>query len=190
MLSSITPLGERGRARRWGVTTTAYAVASVTSGALLGALLGLAPAPDAKVALAVLAVVCGLAALLDLRPRLLPTVHRQVNEDWLHTYRGWVYGAGFGAQLGLGVVTIVTTAAVYATLVAAALSGSPGGGATIGAVFGLVRALPALLTWRVTTVTRLAALSRRVDELSSAARRWAVVALLLTGLAAGALAAS
>jgi hypothetical protein len=37
-------------------------------------------------------------------------------------------------------------------------------------------------------VTRLASLSRRIDELSSAARRGAVVALLLTGAAAGALA--
>jgi sulfite exporter TauE/SafE len=188
MLSSITPLGERGRARRWGVTTTAYAVASVAAGALLGAVLGLVPAPGGRAPLVVLAVICVAAAALDLRPTLLPTVRRQVNEDWLHTYRGWVYGAGFGAQLGLGVVTIVTTAAVYATLAAAALSGSPWAGAAIGAVFGLVRALPALLTWRVTTVARLAALSRRIDELATVARRSAVGALLAASVAAGALA--
>ena len=47
----------------------------------------------------------------------LPTVRRQVNEDWLHRYRGGVYGFGFGFQLGLGVATIVTTAAVYLTFV-------------------------------------------------------------------------
>src|SRR5687768_2664330 len=124
MLSSITPLGERGRQRRWGATVTAYAVGSVAAGASLGALLGLVPEPPARAALVVLAVACALAALLDLRPALLPTIRRQVNEDWLGVYRGWVCGAGFGLQLGLGVVTIVTTAAVYVVLIAAALSGS------------------------------------------------------------------
>ena len=55
-------------------------------------------------------------------------------------YRSWVYGLGFGVQLGLGVVTIVTTSAIYAMLLAAALSGSAAAGALIGGVFGFVRA--------------------------------------------------
>jgi hypothetical protein len=69
----------------------------------------------------------------------LPTVRRQVNEQWLHAYRGWVYGLGFGAQLGAGVATIVTTAGVYAALAAEALAAEPGTGALIGAVFGASR---------------------------------------------------
>src|SRR5262249_43179265 len=51
---------------------------------------------------------------------------------------------GFGVQLGLGVVTIVTTATVYATWMAAVLSGGAPAGAAIGATFGLARALPVL----------------------------------------------
>lgn len=179
MLTSITPLGERGRQRRWGVTVTAYAVSSTTAGATLGALLGLLP----DLPPAVFAIACLVAAAADLRPGALPTVKRQVNEDWLHAYRGWVYGVGFGAQLGLGVVTIVTTAAVYATVLAAAL-GSPAYGALVGATFGFVRAAPALLTARVTTTARLVALSRRIERWATPARHATIGALALAGLAA------
>src|SRR5438132_5236088 len=70
----------------------------------------------------------------------LPSVRRQVNEDWLQRYRGWVYGLGFGVQLGLGAVTIVSISAVYLALAAAFLSGSPAAGTTIGLAFGLIRA--------------------------------------------------
>ena len=181
MLSSITPLGERGRQRRWGATVTAYVVTSVAAGSALGAALGLLPAPSPDAALVVVAASCLLAALLDLRPGLLPTVRRQVNEDWLTTYRGWVCGAGFGLQLGLGVVTIVTTAAVYATFASAAVSGSWRSGALIGATFGLVRAVPALLLHDVTSTPHLVDVSRRLDAWAEAARRSTVAALLLVG---------
>ena len=58
----------------------------------------------------------------------VPGPRRQVNERWLDEYRGWVYGLGFGAQLGLGVTTIVTSAATYVALFAALLSGTPAAG--------------------------------------------------------------
>jgi hypothetical protein len=67
-----------------------------------------------------------------------------VNEDWLGRYRGWVYGVGFGAQLGVGVVTIVTSAAVYAAVFGVIVSGNAVTGAIAGAAFGLVRALSLL----------------------------------------------
>src|SRR5437870_4974157 len=143
MLASITPLGERGRGRRWGRTTTAYALASGLGGAVVGVVAGTAGAAARAVvhpatAALLIAVVCGLAALLDLPGGPLPGPRRQVDERWLVKYRGWVYGAGFGLQLGLGVVTIVTTASVYAVVALAALTGSPIGGALVGVVFGLV----------------------------------------------------
>ncbi|HSK98388.1 MAG TPA: hypothetical protein VK891_17305, partial [Euzebyales bacterium] len=94
----------------------------------------------------------------------LPTWHRQVDERWLTTYRGWVYGAGFGAQLGLGVVTIVASAATYAMLAAALLSASWRTGLVIGAVFGAVRSLPLLLMARVRSAGHLHAVTRRVSE--------------------------
>src|SRR6478609_6746597 len=114
MLASITPLGERSRGFSWGVTASAFAVGAVGAGALAGAAAGAVGslAPDGTwrdiAALALLA----LALVVDASPlrRRLPTTRRQVNEDWLTRYRGWVYGIGFGAQLGTGLATIVTSA--------------------------------------------------------------------------------
>lgn len=189
MLGSITPLGERGRHMRWGRTVAAYIAGSVLGGASLGALLGgvdglLRVDLDTTAAAVLVAAVCLLSATLDLAGRGLPTLHRQVDEDWLGRYRGWVYGAGFGFQLGLGLVTIVTTATVYATLALALLTGSVGGGALVGATFGLVRALPVLAAARVTTPASLAALHRRVAALSPYTHRVAVGVPCLVGTAA------
>ena len=155
MLASIHPLGERARHNRFWITATAYIAGSVAGGVIaggiagaIGAVLGamLSPGPVVVAWLAVL--ICLSAALLDTSGRRLPGARRQVDDDWLHRYRGWVYGAGFGFQLGLGVVTIVTTAAVYATFALAALTGSVGTGIMIGAIFGGARAatLPRLVT--------------------------------------------
>ena len=97
----------------------------------LGAALSGAAGPrEAAAALALLAV-AGIAADLRLGDLRLPTVRRQVDNRWLNRYRGWVYGVGFGFQLGLGVVTVVTTSAVYLAFAAAMLSGSPAAGAMI-----------------------------------------------------------
>jgi hypothetical protein len=145
MLGSITPLGERGRGMRWGVTATAFVAGSVLGGMVTGGLFGLAGAPLATTlgpgsALAVLAAAAAAGVALDAAPVGLPSLRRQVDERWLRTYRGWVYGAGFGFQLGAGVITIVTTSAVYVTFAAAALSGTWRSGALIGLAFGLARA--------------------------------------------------
>ena len=40
-------------------------------------------------------------------------------------FRGWVYGLGYGAQLGLGVSTVVSSAATYVALLAALLCATP-----------------------------------------------------------------
>src|SRR4051812_9764337 len=125
MLGSITPLGERGRGRVWARAVTALIVGGALGGALVGAaaaLLGTAAAdianagPDAR--LLALATVLLAACLADLTG-VIPTPHRQVNEEWLTLYRNWIYGLGFGFQLGAGVLTIVTTASVFAALAAA-----------------------------------------------------------------------
>ena len=194
MLGSITPLGERGHARRWSSTVAYYLVGSLAGGALIGGLLGLvgAGAADAGLRLSGTTVLLVLAALclagigLDLRVAglRLPTVHRQVNEDWLARYRGWVIGVGFGAQLGLGVVTIVTTATVYVALAAALLSGSFTAGLAIGGVFGLVRALPLLAARRVDTPPRLRAQHQRLARWEPRAHRSAVLVQAATVLVA------
>jgi hypothetical protein len=163
MLASITPLGERSRRQRWPVTVTALAAGAATTGAAVGAglaavgsLLPLGGRARLEVLLAAAAIAAALE-LLGLRP---PTHRRQVDETWLHRYRGWVYGAGFGGQLGVGVWTIVTTFAVYVALLAELLAPRIGAGAAIGGVFGLVRGLTVISTARVDSPMRLAAFHR------------------------------
>src|SRR4051794_8762925 len=116
MLSSIHPLGERVRGNHWIVTAGWYVAGSTLAGALVGATLGgvgtpLATRMNAALQLVVVAAICGLAVVADMVTASVPAFHppgwrRQVNEDWLGRYRGWFYGAGFGFQLGLGIVTI------------------------------------------------------------------------------------
>jgi hypothetical protein len=97
-----------------------------------------------------------------------------VNEDWLGAYRGWVYGGGFGVQLGMGVATIVTTAAVYLMTGIAVLTGSVAMGASVGAMFGAVRGGTVLATSHVHDPETLRTLHRRLHESSSLAARLTV----------------
>ena len=89
-------------------------------------------------------VLVGLALDVRARGHGLPSWKRQVDEAWLTRYRGWVYGLGFGLQLGAGVLTIVTSSTVYAVLLLAAWSGQLWVGLLLGLVFGVARALPIL----------------------------------------------
>src|SRR5215212_5304876 len=173
MLASISPLGERARAARWTRTVTAYVVGSLLGGAALGAVAGVA-------------ALLLLGLLLDLRSgdQGPPSWRRQVDEAWLARYRGWVYGLGFGVQLGLGVVTIVPSSTVYGTVLLAALTGSAWAGAGIGAVFGAVRALPVLGLRRVhdrgdlhRVFARLERLRAPADAVARAAQAAAAVAV-------------
>jgi MFS family permease len=194
MLGSITPLGERSRGRRWGVTVTAFALAAVAAGAAAGALLGAAggaAGAHAGMRAWLLAAAVAAAIAVDAAPGLhAPGPRRQVNEEWLHRYRGWVYGAGFGLQLGLGVTTIVSTAAVYATAAAAVLSGSAAAGAAVGAAFGAARAVTLLSARRVREPRALAALERRLQAWERPARSAALAAEAGLVVAAAALALS
>ncbi len=192
MLASITPLGERSRGFSWGVTASAFAVGAVGAGALAGAAAGAlgSLAPDGTwrdiAALALLA----LALVVDASPlrRRLPTTRRQVNEDWLTRYRGWVYGIGFGAQLGTGLATIVTSAAVYAAALGALLCGTVAAGAAVGATFGVIRALSLLPARVATDPAGLVRLHDRLGRAEAPARRAvlvaeaAAIALLVVGL--------
>ena len=92
MLSSIHPLGERARSNRWATTITAFTLGSLLGGLALtavashvGVLAGFrVEAPWVLIPLAV-------AALADLIGIPVTSPHRQVNERWIGTYRGWVY---------------------------------------------------------------------------------------------------
>jgi hypothetical protein len=182
MLTSITPLGERGRGNRWWVTTAALVLGCALAGAGVGAIAGAFGAVILsgvsvawRLGLVGAALAVGVLLELDRRRRMLPTVRRQVNEDWLRAYRGWVYGLGFGIQLGTGVATVVTTSAVYATFIAAFASASIGAGALIGGVFGLVRGGSLLVAWRVRTPAQLAELGRSLGRSEAPVRRVALL---------------
>ena len=102
----------------------------------------------------------------------LPIHRRQVNERWLDHYRPWVYGAGFGWQIGSGVATYITTAAVYLMIVLGALTGAPVVAFLLGTLFGLLRGLAVLLTRNQTSPTLLRAFHRRFVAAGVGWARW------------------
>jgi sulfite exporter TauE/SafE len=165
MLSSIHPLGERSRKNRWAVTMSAFTIGSVATAAAIGAVLGTAGSFLDLPPWVLLAAV-GLAGLLDLIGVAPPGPERQVNERWIDTYRGTVYGLGFGAQLGAGLATFVVSWGVFAVLIAELLSGSAAGGAIIGTAFGLGRAAMPLASGWVDRPSRLTAFHIRLAKLA------------------------
>lgn len=181
MLSSIHPLGERSRNNRWWLTITAFTIGSTATGALVGAALGWigTPLPDALWVLALAAVAAGT---LDLAAVKAPGPERQVNERWIGTLRGWVYGLGFGVQLGAGATTFVVTWGVYSVFIAEVLSGSAAGGAVIGATFGLGRSLAPLASVVVDRPSRLTSFHVALARLARPVHLSAAVAIITVGL--------
>lgn len=198
MLSSITPLGERGRGQRWPLTVGAYIVGTLVGGALLGVVLGVAGEATTAVGLGdaargVLAVIAaGVAVAFDApgSPLTLPRWRRQVNEDWLTRYRGWVYGLGFGIQLGFGLVTIVVSAVIYLAFALGILTGSIYGGLAVGLTYGLVKGVAVLLTATVRDPDDLITFFRRLDAMRALSTRLAFVADVMVAIGLLAVAAS
>jgi sulfite exporter TauE/SafE len=184
MLSSIHPLGERSRNNRWAVTVGAFTLGSVGAAAAIGALLGTIGSFLESPAWVVLAIV-GLAGGLDLLGVDPPGPERQVNERWIDTLRGTVYGFGFGAQLGAGLATYVVSWGVYAVLVAELLSGSTTGGAIIGVAFGLGRAAMPLASGWVDRPSRLTAFHVRLASLARPVHLSAAAILVGVAVLAG-----
>lgn len=186
MLSSINPLGERARRQHFWITVGWYFLGSVLGGIAIGAIGGFAggllPSGTWRAIAAV--AVCVIGATMDLAGRMPPSIHRQVDENWLNRYRGWVYGLGFGFQLGLGVVTIVTTASVYTTIALAILTGSTALGVAIGAVFGMTRAMAIFLVVGADTPDSLRRVMRNLQGRLSAARLATIGAQSIAALTA------
>ncbi len=135
MLSSITPVSERAKGNSYRSTAAWFVLGSTLGGATLGTAmaaaaaaahrLGLSPTGTGTLAVAAALVSAGSdAGVFGFR---VPIHRRQVNERWLDRYRPWVYGAGFGWQIGSGLSTYITTAAVYLMVVLGALDGKSGG---------------------------------------------------------------
>ncbi len=202
MLSQLTPVGEASRGYRYRTTAAWFVVGALAGGATLGALIAVLAATaaaigiSATVALAATAAFAVAAAGVDagifgVAP---PFFRRQVNEDWLGRYRAWLYGSGFGWQIGAGLTTYIMTAAVFLTVALGALGSGPAAGLALGVLFGLVRGLAVLLTAGKRSTNELFALHRRFDALGEPVRRAVIVvqlavAVAAIGLAFGALAA-
>ena len=189
MLSSIHPLGERSRNNRWSVTAAAFVIGATLGGAGLGSALGLVALPvgayvDPRFRWLVVGLVAAVAVVVDLRSggAALPSWQRQVNEDWLGTYRGWVYGLGFGLQLGVGLATYVTTALIYVMLVTAVASGTFVGALVVISVFGATRGIVLLSVGRVDSPEGLLSYHRRLARAARPAR--AVGGITLAAVAA------
>jgi hypothetical protein len=185
MLASITPLGERGRHSHWAVTMTAFVLAATAAGAAFGAVLGgigsavLPEAWHAHARLVVAGVLLVVALALDLAGGRgpIPGPRRQVDERWLDRYRGWVYGLGYGAQLGVGIATVVTSAATYVALACALLSARSGSGALIVGSYGALRGLTPLLAAGVRAPDQLLALHVRLRRARPATDRAAAAVI-------------
>ena len=185
MLSTITPMAERAKGHRYGATCAWFVAGAVVGGLALGALgaLGavvvhaLDPSTVAAASVALVAVAVALVSDRGLARVRVPVHFRQVNERWLDAYRPWVYGAGFGFQIGTGLATYITTAAVYLLVVLGALTGLPVVALAVGALFGLVRGLAVLLTRRVGSAESLLGFHRRFAGLLPAAERAVTVVL-------------
>lgn len=190
MLSTITPFGERGRRHRYSVTAGWFLAGSIAGGATLGGIsaglagllrlagdsvrpAGPAGPTDRPAWLAAGAVVALAGSLVDagVFGAVLPLIRRQVDDRWLSRYRPWVYGLGFGWQIGVGVATYLMTAGVVVVALLGALSGSPLVALTLGVVFGAARGSTVFLTARVSDPRALRALHARIDRLGPAVRR-------------------
>lgn len=185
MLSSIHPLGERARHNRWALTVAAFTMGAAISGSLaglaLGALGSLVPL-SGRSGLMVTAAAALAAGMLDMAGIRAPGPSRQVNETWIGAFRGWVYGAGFGLELGLGSVTYVVTWGVYASYLAALATASPTLGALVGAGFGVGRSLSMWLAGRVDRPSRLTGFNRRLASAGPLVRKTSAVALSVLGV--------
>lgn len=204
MLSALNPTAERARGHRPAVTAAWYVFGAAVGGLLLGTvcalfawLVGLVHlAPHVAFGIAALAAAITVTSDVRIAGWSLPDHPRQVNEQWLSAFRRWVYAAGFGVQIGAGVLTYVMTAATYLTAVLAVLAG-PRNAVLVGMVYGVVRGSAAFVGLRATTPDRLRQLMARIDGLGAAALAGsvltqicvcAIAAAHLVGLAASAVA--
>lgn len=178
MLSTITPITEQARGRRFAATVPWYLLGAIAGGATLGLFAAILAVPIGAVDLSSSAVL-GFIGLLGMVSIMsddgvggfrLPRHKRQVERLWLDHFRSWVYGTGFGWQIGVGLATYIVTSAVYLTVAIAALTGSPARAMLIGVIFGTVRGLAIFLGVGATTLEALHALHRRIHQLEPASR--------------------
>ncbi|MGH8926560.1 MAG: hypothetical protein ACRDWA_18340 [Acidimicrobiia bacterium] len=193
MLSVITPLQEQGRGNRFRATATWFLLGATVGGVMLGGVMAALAAGWARIGASTetALLITALGALVSVISdgRLfgfqLPGHDRQVNERWLDQYRSWVYGAGFGWQIGVGLATYIITSGLYLLILIAALSASTSGAFILGTVFGLVRGLAVFAAGDVTTPEALKDLHRRFERWRHWVRKLTIAVVAVIGVVAG-----
>ena len=210
MLSSITPFGERYRGARFAWTSAWFLAGAGVGGLTLGGIasiltLSVRAAFDVSrssgsrltgglavgvVCMAVAAI--GAATDLGLFGDVLPVLRRQVDDGWMSRFRPWVYGAGFGWQIGFGFATYVMTAGIAVTFAFAIAAGVAANSVyetlLICVVFGFARGATVFIIAGASTPQRLRQVHRKLNrfegpvklgtELSQAASAAAVCIVL------------
>ncbi len=188
MLSSIHPFGERSRSNSFGQTAAAHIVGSALGGTALGTLGGLVglaitrtidPSTPIRTVIVLVATVIALALEATNREQLLPSRTRQVDENWINTYRGWVYGGGWGAELGFGISTIITTSLVHLLVVTQLFVGSFWIAVLFGTTFGIVRGATVLAASGVDSPEQLRSFHQKLDAVRPRSQHAVVVSLIV-----------
>jgi len=190
MLSSITPFGERARGTRFAWTAEWFIAGGLLGGASLGGLVALAartvtglsgattplngePAMALGAFIAMMAI-AGSAADLGLMGPILPLIRRQVDDGWMRRLRPWVYGFGFGWQIGFGFTTYLMTAGVALTVALAVAAGVSSASVlptlAVCSSFGLARGLTVLLGGKASTPSRLRSIHSYLERFEKPAR--------------------
>jgi hypothetical protein len=190
MLATITPLSQRGRGHGYLSTVAWFVTGSTLGGATLGAgmaaisigLSSVSLTPHTVAAIVVGTSVVAAASDVGVGGFRLPVHHRQVNERWLDQFRPWVYGAGFGWQIGTGLATYIRSASVYLMIVLGAFGGNPWRALAYGTLFGLVRGCAVLLGRDITSAETLRAFHLRFERLGPVVRRVTIAVELASGL--------
>jgi len=151
----------------------ALIIGTTSGGALTGAGLAALGAPalkeldaDGTATGPLLLAALAIGVLMDKRLLgfRLPSPRRQVNKEWMTSFRGWAYGLGFGLQLGAAMTTIVTSSLTYVAFLGAFLSRSVTTGLLVGGSYGLVRGALVLLTWRITRPQQMGLFYTRIAD--------------------------
>ena len=190
MIETITPAG-CGSRRRYRVALAVFGFAAVLASVLLGALLGLAGGvvgvEKAALAAAALAALAAAREAGVLRIPL-PQVRRQVPEWWRSRLPLPLWAAGYGAGLGVGLLTYQPVATFWVACAAALALADPLAAALSFAFYGLART--AMVAWPTRRGADAAAAAHRLVARRPVVVRLNVVALVVcAGLLAAAPAA-
>jgi cytochrome c biogenesis protein CcdA len=187
MVETLTP-AVCGSRQRYRVALALFALGAILAAGVLGAFLGLAGSTlDRRSALAVVAVLALIGAVREagLLRIPLPELRRQVPERWRREWPLPAWSLGYGAGLGLGVLTHQTVASFWVAATGALALGDPLVSAACLVPFGVGRAVMVALPARGGRDP-----ARAVGRLIERRRRLRPANALVLALAAVAFAAS